>query len=45
MTQRQGKCKPQTTANIAKYDILEQTGMAALAQANSMDQAVLALLR
>jgi len=35
----------QTMANIAKYDILEQTGMAALAQANSMDQAVLALLR
>jgi len=35
----------QTVANMSKYNILEQTGMAALAQANTAQQNVLALLR
>ena len=32
-------------SNMSKYNILEQTGMAALAQANSSQQAVLKLLQ
>jgi len=35
----------QTVANMSKYNILEQTGMAALAQANTAQQNVLTLLR
>jgi flagellin len=35
----------QEVANLTKYQILAQTGMAALAQANSSSQAVLSLLR
>jgi flagellin len=34
-----------TVANLSKYNILEQTGMAALAQANSAQQNVLTLLK
>jgi len=34
-----------TVANLSKYQILEQTGMSALAQANSSQQAVLKLLQ
>lgn len=36
---------PEEIANLARYNILTQTGMAALAQANAQQQAVLALLR
>ena len=32
-------------ANMSKYQVLEQTGIAALAQANSNEQAVLKLLQ
>jgi len=32
-------------ADMSKYNILEQTGMAALAQANSSQQNVLTLLK
>jgi flagellin len=35
----------QTVADMSKYNILEQTGMAALAQANSAEQNVLTLLK
>jgi flagellin len=35
----------QEVANLTKYNILNQTGMSALAQANQMQQAVLSLLR
>jgi flagellin len=35
----------QATANMSKYEILSQTGIAALAQANSQQQAVLKLLQ
>jgi len=35
---------PTTVANLSKYSILEQTGIAALAQANSQQQTVLNLL-
>ncbi len=35
---------PSTVANMAKYSILEQTGVAALAQANQMQQLVLKLI-
>lgn len=35
---------PLTVANMAKYSILEQTGVAALAQANQMQQLVLKLI-
>lgn len=35
----------QEVANLTKYSILNQTGMAALSQANSQQQAVLSLLR
>ena len=34
-----------TTANLSKYSILEQTGIAALQQSNSMQQSVLKLLQ
>jgi flagellin len=34
-----------TVANLSKYQVLEQTGIAALAQANSNEQAVLKLLQ
>ncbi len=34
----------QVVANMSKYQVLEQTGIAALAQANSQEQAVLKLL-
>jgi flagellin-like hook-associated protein FlgL len=34
-----------TVANMAKYSILEQTGVASLAQANQMQQLVLKLLQ
>jgi flagellin len=36
---------PQTVANLSKYSVLEQTGMAALAQANSQESNVLKLLQ
>jgi len=36
---------PSTVANMAKYSILEQTGVASLAQANQMQQLVLKLLQ
>lgn len=36
---------PTTVANMTKYEILEQTGMSALAQANQMQQNVLKLLQ
>ena len=36
---------PQTIANLTKFSILEQTGVAALAQANQTQQLVLSLLR
>jgi flagellin len=35
----------QVVANMSKYQVLEQTGIAALAQANSQEQAVLKLLQ
>jgi len=35
----------QETANLSKYSILQQTGIAALSQANQMQQAVLKLLQ
>jgi flagellin len=35
----------QVVANLSKYQVLEQTGIAALAQANSQEQAVLKLLQ
>jgi flagellin len=35
----------QEVANMTKYQILAQTGIAALAQANSSSQSVLSLLR
>jgi len=36
---------PSTVANMSKYSIMEQTGVAALAQANQMQQLVLKLLQ
>lgn len=36
---------PSTVANLTKYSILEQTGIAALAQANQTQQLVLSLLK
>jgi hypothetical protein len=42
---RYGYGQTQTVSNMSKYNILEQTGMAALAEANSNEQAVLTLLR
>ena len=36
---------PKTVANLTKYSILEQTGIAALAQANQTQQLVLSLLK
>lgn len=36
---------PSTVANLTKYSILEQTGMAALAQANQAQQLVLSLIK
>jgi flagellin len=36
---------PSTVANMAKYSILEQTGVASLAQANQMQQLVLKLIQ
>ena len=36
---------PQTVANLTKYSILEQTGIAALAQANQAQQLVLSLIK
>src|SRR5581483_7861559 len=36
---------PSEVANLTKYQILEQTGMSALAQANQMQQNVLKLLQ
>jgi flagellin-like hook-associated protein FlgL len=36
---------PQTVATLAKYSILEQTGISALAQANQQQQLVLKLLQ
>jgi flagellin len=36
---------PSAVANLTKYSILEQTGVAALAQANQMQQLVLSLLK
>ena len=36
---------PQTVANLTKYSILEQTGIAALAQANQAPQLVLSLIK
>src|SRR5215467_8925510 len=36
---------PQTIANLTKFSILEQTGVAALAQANQTQQLVLSLLK
>jgi len=36
---------PTAVANMTKYNILEQTGMAALSQSNQMQQAVLKLLQ
>jgi flagellin len=36
---------PSTVANLTKYSILEQTGVAALSQANQMQQLVLKLLQ
>jgi flagellin len=36
---------PMTVANMAKYSILEQTGVASLSQANQMQQLVLKLLQ
>jgi flagellin len=35
----------QVVANMSKYQVLEQTGIAALAQSNSNEQAVLKLLQ
>ena len=35
----------QEVANMSKYTILQQTGVAALQQSNQMNQAVLQLLR
>jgi flagellin len=35
----------QTVANMTKYQILSQTGISALAQANQMQQSVLKLLQ
>jgi flagellin len=35
----------QVVANLSKYQVLEQTGIASLAQANSQEQAVLKLLQ
>ena len=35
----------QTVANLTKYQILSQTGISALAQANQMQQSVLKLLQ
>jgi len=35
----------QATTNMAKYQVLSQTGIAALAQANSVQQEVLKLLQ
>ena len=35
----------QASSNMSKYEILSQTGIAALAQANSQQQAVLKLLQ
>jgi flagellin len=34
-----------TTSNLAQYNILEQTGFAALSQSNSAEQNVLKLLQ
>jgi flagellin len=34
-----------TTANLSKYTILQQTGIAALQQSNQMQQGVLKLLQ
>ncbi len=36
---------PSAVSNLSKYNILQQTGMAALAQANQMQQSVLKLLQ
>lgn len=36
---------PQTVSNMSEYSVLEQTGMAALAQANNLQQNVLTLLK
>jgi flagellin len=36
---------PSTVANLTKYSILEQTGVAALSQANQMQQLVLKLIQ
>ena len=36
---------PSTVANMSKYSILEQTGVAALSQANQMQQLVLKLIQ
>jgi flagellin len=36
---------PSTVANLTKYSILEQTGVASLSQANQMQQLVLSLLK
>ena len=35
----------QEAANLTKYNVLQQSGLAALAQANNSSSAVLALLR
>jgi flagellin len=35
----------QVVANMSKYQVLEQTGISALAQANQNEQAVLKLLQ
>ena len=35
----------QVVANMSKYQVLEQTGIAALAQSNQQEQAVLKLLQ
>jgi flagellin len=34
----------QVVANLSKYQVLEQTGIASLAQANTQEQAILRLL-
>jgi hypothetical protein len=36
---------PSEVANLTKYNILSQTGISALAQANQMQQSVLSLLK
>ena len=36
---------PAEVANLTKYNILSQTGISALAQANQMQQSVLSLLK